>query len=379
MLNCPPKGGPSPAPPPRAHPNPTIRIIKALALRVLITALIALAAWPVAASAQSDPNGDNFLTSPFIFNAPGQPFPEPPSIPGYIVDTSGNTLQEDLFNPPSAGGPPEPRQCPIPGGISNYGKTNWSFLFPHRYGQAKIGTAGAFDSTIALMILDIDRATGNPFPVAGICSDRRAGLSEDFGAGFPALARGEGYAIQVGGYQDPSSGQYGGGLVELTIEFLRPARLRGDAVLRGGPTSSGIRVSEMEVTAPSDSRVEVSCTRRACSRQVANIAALRAGRAFRPVLPGAAKPGDRRTAEAARALETWAASAANPPAARSAAVRKFLRGRRIRAGSRIEVRITSPGKIGLYFGFDVARGRPRPKVRRCLEPGSRRPQRRCDG
>jgi hypothetical protein len=375
VLNCPPAA----AQPRQFYPNPTRPIIKALVLRPLTLALLTLAACPAAALAQNDPNGDHFLTSPFIFNAPGQPFPDPPSIPGYIVDTSGNSLQDDLFNPPSAGGPREPRQCPIPGGISNYGKTNWSFLFPHRHGQGKIGTAGAFDSTIALMILDVDPATRNPVPVAGICSDRRAGLSEDFGAGFPALTAGEGYAIQVGGFQDPSSGQFGGGLVELTIEFLRPARLRGDAVLRGGPASNGIRVSEVEVTAPSNSRIEVTCTRGACRRQVANVAAARASRAFRPVIPGASKPSDRRTAQAARALETWAAAAANPPAARTAATRRFLRGRRIRAGARIEVRITSPGKIGQYVRFDIARGRPKPKIRRCLEPFSRRPQRRCDG
>jgi hypothetical protein len=391
VFNCHPRGVPPVRA--RAYPNPTSPIIKAPAPLTLILVAAVLAALPGAAAA-APPDNDHYLFNQLMhpggtFSNPG-PFPEPPSVPGLNVDTSEATEQGDLYNPPGSGGPPEPLACQIgPGQVSEIRKTMWMSFRPHRYGRMKIQTSGGFDSTILVMPFDApDDPT--PRPEFGFCTDRLSGFSEDFGddRNIPPVIRGAWYAVQVGGFRDPNTGNAGGGPVEARFEFLRPATIGGaDAVLRGSGTSSGIRVSELAVTGPRGARIEVTCTRGGCRRDTAT-ARLGDPPAFmRPlgkVLPPDPASDVEMTGASGKSpsppLARLAATrAAASPIARTARTRKFLRGRRLRAGVKIEVRITSPGMIGRYFSFTVARGRPKPKVRRCLEPFSRKPQRRCNG
>jgi hypothetical protein len=318
-------------------------------------------------------------------------------VPGFNVDTSEATEQSDMYFPnpagaPPPGGPAEPltwQQCVGNPGISEVRKTTWSSFIPHRYGRMKIETSGPFDSVIGVIPFE---APDEPTPLFDFayCADRLSGFSEGFGEDrqVPPVIRGVWYAVQVSGFRDADPNTPEGGLVETRFEFLRPATVGGaDAILRGSGTSSGIRVSELAVTGPRGARIEVSCTRRGCPRDTAT-ARLGDQPAFTRPLGKVLPPDPASEVEMAGAsgkspssplARLAAARAAALPVARTARTRKFLRGRRVRAGVKIEVRITSPGMIGRYFSFAVARGRPKPKVKRCLEPFSRRPQRRCNG
>ena len=114
--------------------------------RVLLAALIALAALPATAAAQTPitpPEGDNYLMSIFLNDA-SAPFPKDEI--GFVADTSTYTTQPDMYNPPGSGGPPEPANCGSP-----YGKTIWSVFYSNRYGTMDVSTAGPFDSVIAVV------------------------------------------------------------------------------------------------------------------------------------------------------------------------------------------------------------------------------------
>ena len=64
-----------------------------------------------------------------------------------------------------------------------------------------------------------------------------------------------------------------------------------------------------------------------------------------------------------------------PKGTRTAATIAFgsLRNRRLRSGTRIEVRVTSAGRIGKYTAFRFTRGDAPRRVDRCLVPGSSAP------
>jgi hypothetical protein len=54
-----------------------------------------------------------------------------------------------------------------------------------------------------------------------------------------------------------------------------------------------------------------------------------------------------------------------------------LAGKRLRAGSRLLVRVTRSDMLGSYLSFRITRGSFRDPVERCLIPGSSKPRRRC--
>ena len=53
-----------------------------------------------------------------------------------------------------------------------------------------------------------------------------------------------------------------------------------------------------------------------------------------------------------------------------------LRGRSLRAGSKLVIRVTRRNSIGTYFSYRISRGNFK-KTERCLNPGSRKPRRKC--
>lgn len=328
-----------------------------LPLAVLLLAV----AVPPSALAQSEQAGDSYLR-PILLNEGGFDSPRPiprGSIPGFgPFDTSSYGLQDDLFAPQSSGGPFEPREC----GGTSYGKTVWAVFYAHRYGRADVTAAGSYDQVIG--IVPFRGPTTDPTPLVqnGICIDRIRGIDEGFGSNPPHVAPGW-YALQFGAVGNT------GGVLQGKLEFLPPLRVRGDAGLAWAGRSGGADIA-LRANAQKGARISFRCARRRCGRlprprTFRKVAGDSLTRPIGEVLP--------RVAESRRLREV----ADDDPAI--SAARSFIKRKRLRNGTRLEVRITYPGRIGSYFAWTVKRGKVGAKVRRCLEPSSSRPKKRCDG
>jgi hypothetical protein len=166
------------------------------------------------------------------------------------------------------------------------------------------------------------------------------------------VRKGGSYSVQVGAVNDV------GGNLEFLFDFLAnadgdavldasdrcprikgtgkdgcPPRLRAEVKLRASPTSSGIQLVNLAVSATKGSRVEVVCSRKRCAKQVVR-------RVRRPV-----------------------------------SFRR-LRGANLAAGTRVVLLVTKPGAIGRWISYRISRGNFK-KTERCLNPGSRKPRRSC--
>lgn len=291
------------------------------------------------AQAPPPPGNDNYLQS-FALNQPGQRLERNDTLKD-VQNTTSATVQGDMFSPPQSGGPAEPVQC----GSTRYGKTIWYDFYPDVSGLARIRASG-FNTVVNVM--PFNRQTFQPSVAAGQCADGSSSTTEEF---LVQVARGRAYTIQLGGVADA------GGNLEFLFDFLAdtdsdgvlddvdkcdrlkgteqeagcPTRLRADATLRARPTANGIQLLGLSVTAPRGSRVAVDCSR-GCGRQVK--------RARSEVRFGA------------------------------------LRGRRLSAGSSLVIRVTKRRAIGVYVKYRISAGNFR-KTQRCLNPGSRKPRRRC--
>ena len=60
-------------------------------------------------------------------------------------------------------------------------------------------------------------------------------------------------------------------------------------------------------------------------------------------------------------------------ASRDAALKPLLRGRRLRPGAVVEVRVTAPGFVGMVTRFRMRRARVPVKTSRSLPPGASKP------
>lgn len=291
--------------------------------RALPLALVAALALPAGAAAQSSAPGDSFRNAIRLNPGPATaPQPLPAAGASFAVDTSSFGTEGDT------GGVEEPNRC----STTLYGKTAWGWVRTRKWVQADIRAAAAFDPVLAVMPFE---SPGRPelSPGSGACVNRFTTGDEDFGDDRPILAPGW-YAVQVGGARN-AAGQPGGGRVTVRVALSDPprvtARARASSRRRGGAAAVTLRVR-----APRGSRVALGCRRRKCR------------------LPA------RRTVEDTR-------------------TRRYLRGRSVRNGARLELRVTRPGHIGAYFAWDVRRGRLGRALQRCMEPASSRPRARCDG
>lgn len=305
------------------------------ALGAALTALAVSCATPAVAQA---PRGDNYLDS-LGLNAPGQKLDRTRTLTDQR-DTSNFTVQSDVLNPPQSGGPAEPTTC----GGATFGKTIWYDFYPDAPGLVVIQTSG-YDSVISVM--RYNRRTGVPNLASGVCSNQRSSSIER--GEFP-VREGGFYTIQVGGVNDV------GGNLTFEFDFHAdedddgvldarddcrtlagsgedgcPPRLNAAATLRAQPTANGIEVLALSVTAPRRSRVAVSCSS-GCQSEVK-----RAG---------------------------------------STVNFRRIRGSNLSAGSRIVIRVTRRRSIGTYIAYRVVRGNFK-KIERCLNPGSRKPRKRC--
>jgi hypothetical protein len=328
--------------------------------RLLFAACAAFALVPSTALAQGAGAGDSYLQPIFLNNGTFSN-PQPiasGSVPGFQVDTSTYGEQGDLFNPPGSGGPPEPLQC----GSTQYGKTAWSVFYADRFGRADVKAAGGFDEVIGIIPFEDPNTNPTPIVDGGICVDRIAGINEDFGNDPPSVAPGW-YAIQMGG----AGGA--GGVLQGTLEFLPPARLTGDAVLSWNGRSGGA-TADVKATAPKGAQIAFKCVKKSCGKLP------RAQTIKKTVGDTLAKPLGDVTPRTAPSRELRRVSNNDPAIV---AARSFIRNKFLKNGTRFEVRITAPGFIGNYFSWDVKGGKVGTKTRRCMNPSSTKPARRCNG
>lgn len=330
-----------------------------MTLRGLVLATAAaLLALPATAFAQAPPPNDNYLQSAQV-NGPGTALPRGQTVQD-IQDTTLATVQNDMFSPPSAGGPVEPTQCES----SPYGATIWYDFYPDRSAIARITVNGnGFDPVIGILNFNARNAQPN-FP--GTCIDRLSFTNEVLEV--PVL-RGRAYSVQVAGFQGA------GGVVETLFDFLRLPTVDASPTLRALPTSNGIRVSSLRVDAPRGARVEVTCTRRACRKQARRSANDFVG--YQQL--GRLEPGRPQAQPTASWSKSGDGGASVEPRANSSRVVSFsnLRNRNIRSGARIRIKVTQQNNIGRYIEYRVVRGNFK-RTNRCLEPGSSRP-RSCRG
>jgi len=323
-------------------------------LRLLASAgacAVALAA-PAAAAAAPPPN-DNYLASTRIASSGGgmpREFAEQ-------VDTSEATTQADTFDPnsqgqPFGGGDPEPTSCADGTG---FGKTAWWDFEPPFAGGVEIKASGGFEVVVA--VYEWSEQTSRITRTVA-CQNDSPGSETVL---LPEVRRGTNYTVQVGG-----SGGTGGplqfelsyfpdrdadGVLDALDKCDRrkgveafggcPPELRATPRIRYDTAAGGIRVRTLAIDdIPRGARVEARC-RRCGGRVVAR--ARRAG-----VLQ----------------------------------LRGFA-GRVVRAGDRIEVRVTQAatgrgryrfGAIGRYYRWPVTATGIGDRVSRCLNPGSRRPR-----
>jgi hypothetical protein len=312
---------------------------KRIALIAVCTAFGALGGESALAQAPAAPLNDHYLQS-LRLNEPGKRLERTDTLRD-IRDTTSATVQGDMFNPPSAGGPAEPTVCQGAG----YGKTVWYDFYPDVNGLARIRTGG-FDTAVSVM--PFNRTSGVPNVDRRLCFNESSSTSEEV---FVEVRRGGAYTIQLGGVNGAA------GSLEFLFDFLAdtdadgvlddadrcrtvagsgrdgcPPRLRADVTLRARPTPTGIEIVRLAVTASRGSRVAVSCGL-ACARQVKRA---RGG----TVSFGA------------------------------------LSGRDLGAGTSLVVRVTRKGAIGTYVAYRITSGNFK-KIERCMNPGSSTPRRRC--
>jgi hypothetical protein len=318
-------------------------------MKLLAVALTGLALLVVAASGASAshvagaPANDDYLQS-FPLNQPGTRLERQDTLRDPARDTTNASVQTDVFNPgpqgqPGSGGGAEPTTC----GSSSYGKTVWYDMYPDVNGLVRL-RANGFNSVIT--VVPFNQRSGLPNFAAKQCADQSSGPAEEF---LVSVRGDRAYTIQIGGVNDAF------GTLEFLFDFLAdtdadgvldaddscprspgtrrngcPLRIAADVNFRAQPTANGIRFLSFRVDATRGSRVQVRCS--GCGRQVRNA----------------------RTVGFPR-----------------------MRGRSLNAGTRVVVTATRRRAIGSHITYRIVRGNIRGPVERCLNPGSRRPRRRC--
>jgi hypothetical protein len=339
--------------------------------RALAIALTAAAALPASAAAQAQippPQGDNYL-GPIALSDFDNPQPFPKQEIGFLADTTSYTLQDDMFAPPASGGPSEPRSCGSP-----YANTVWSVFYADRYGVMKVSTAGPFDSVIGFVPFKSPNSDPTPNIDSGVCIDRLSGFEEELSA---FVAPKHWYAVQVGGTGAPAGGQ-----IQVKFDFQKPPTLEADAVLTWKSNAAGkVTVVKLVVSAPKGSKVSISCTHHGCRPPRAFTVKKTA--VFRPigaVGPVAKAPAGVHMAPAGDSGSVASVGSVGSPAAFKAgsqvhAAKKYtlLKGKGLKAGAKLIVRITKAGYIGKYFSYPVTKSGVSAKTIRCTNPGSSTP------
>jgi hypothetical protein len=138
-------------------------------------------------------------------------------------------------------------------------------------------------------------------------------------------------------------------------------------------------------------RVKVSCTNHGCGSPPRPFTAKKVGVGaggplMKPIgavgpqagaLPGVAM----KRASAVKVFKTSAPRVRAKAEVHAAKTYSVLKGRKLKSGSRLEVRYSAPGYIGQYFAWTVKGNGVSAKVIRCTNPGSSVPRKpgRCTG
>jgi hypothetical protein len=343
--------------------------------RMVVCAALGLMALPAAASAQipvPPPDGDNYLAPLFLNdNSSGNAIPYDSPF-GFTADTSTYTVQDDMFAPPGSGGPREPQSCENSNGVvSPYGNTIWSVFYAHRWGIMRIETAGPFDGVIGIVPFN---SPNDPEPLLqfGTCFDELGGFEEEAGG---LVAPGNWYAVQVGGTGTPQGGQ-----VQVKYQLSLPPQAEGRAFLfwKTGP----LRITDLYIkNVPAGHRVEVRCTKGACKRDRINV---RRKPVAGKMKTDAWSPAPGLEPVRMKGFAGDGGPSANPmafkPLATAAQKRvNVLKNKRVTRGAKIEVRITQTGYIGRYYRWKVKSNEITSAKTFCMNPGSRKPRKRCSG
>jgi hypothetical protein len=308
------------------------------ALGAALTALAVTCATAAVAQTPGAPVNDHYLQS-LRLNDPGTRLERQDTLRD-VRDTTNATLQADVLNPPESGGPAEPTSCEG----AALDKTVWYDFYPDVRGLTRIRASG-FDTVIS--VVPFDRRTGVPDFASRLCFNDSTSTTEEV---LVEVRRGGSYTVQLGGVNGA------GGSLEFLFDFLAdtdgdgvlddndrcrtlagssrggcPPRLQADSTIRALPTAGGIEVLALSVTAPRRSRVAVSCSS-GCPSEVKR--------------------------------------------ARSTVRFRRIQGRNLSAGSKIVIRVTRRRSIGAYIVYRIQAGNFK-KVERCLNPGSRKPRKRC--
>jgi hypothetical protein len=331
---------------------------------------------PASAGAQAaitPPEGDNYL-GPVALSDFDNPGKFSSMEVGFVADTTTYTTQADLFNPPGSGGPAEPTNCGSP-----YANTIWSVFHADRFGVMKISTAGPFDSVIGFVPFKSPTSDPTPDIDHGVCIDRLSGFEEDLSA---FVSPGHWYAVQVGGTGTPAGGQ-----VQVKFDYQKPPTLDADAVLTWKTNRKGAKVVKLVVTAPKGSKVSVSCTHHGCSApRPFTVKKTAAFRPIAPVGPVAKAPAGLKMTAADSSGRVAAVNSVGTPAgfrakaeAQVHAAKKFklLKGKILKAGSNLIIRVTAPGFIGKYFSYPITKKGVSAKTISCTNPSSSKPHKKC--
>jgi len=295
----------------RAVPTRSRRTVAAVAL-VALLAIGAATTMTATAAAPAPPINDNYLEALNI-NKPGTALNRTETISD-VRDTTGATIQSDIFSPPSHGGPPELTGC---NGVGESG-TIWYDFFPDANGVVRVRTSAGFGTIMAVMPYD----PKSLLPENGQrhCTVNQATAASEL---FYNVQAGKSYTVQIGGVAGSA------GSIQFLFDYLvKPPRLHAEATLAAAPLSNGIRIVSLLVEAPRKARVEVRCTR-GCRPQA-----------------------------------TTARNVGFPR----------LRGAVLPDGASLKIYVTAKNATGTYIEYRIHRGaRPFTRTERCLAPGSKKP------
>jgi hypothetical protein len=281
----------------------------AIAALATLLAMAGTATVTASAAAPEPPINDNYLSS-LNLNNPHTALNREDTLRDER-NTAAATVQSDILNPPSHGGPAELTGCK---GVSE-GRTIWYDFYPDANGLIRVRTSAAFGTVMAVMPFD-------PKTLLPDYGERQCAVNEPTAAGelLENVQAGKSYTVQVGGVEEA------GGPLEVLFDYLvAPKHVQAEATLTAQPLAGGVRVVGLSVSAPKKARVEVRCTR-GCSPQ-----AVTARSVGFPRLRGAVLP----------------------------------------SGSALKIYVTAKNEIGAYIEYRIGRGSFK-RIQRCLAPGSKK-------
>lgn len=344
---------------------------------VTCAALAVAAVFPATASALqpsiTPPDHDHYLDS--LILTPGKTKLKYENSRIFSADTTGYTVQEDMFNPPASGGPPEPNVCQYPTYQTVFGNTVWAAFRSGHWGTVSFtATGGPFDKVVGVVPF---KSLNNARPIMKKygCYDDKIGASE--------TARGivspkQWYAVQVGGTNDNGTAA-AGGFVQVSYTLHKPKQVGGRAYLFWH--NQPIRVTKAYVTGvPKGATLKLTCSKHSCKKRTIHVhGTIQRGKAL-------AKPWSGRTAAKVR-MKNAVGPAGDPspgaafkPIVREAGKRiNLLKNKRVKPGSKIELRISAYGMIGRYYRWNVKKKSITPATTRCMDVGKSKPKKKCSG